>query len=144
VVAGRDCEGFRQRFGIPDEGWGRDVLFPGWIDQADLPVFYRQAMLFLYPSNMEAHPIPVTEALATGTPIVTSNAYGLKELAGDAALLVDPADPDAIAAAVLRLLDEPYLRRELQEKAAVRSKLFDWDVCAEKTLAILERVGRGG
>lgn len=144
VVAGRGCEEFRTRYDIPDEGWGRDVHFPGWVDQADLPVFYRQAELFLYPSNMEAHPIPVTEALACGTPIVTSNAYGLKELAGDAALLVDPADPDAIAAAVLRLFDEPALRAELQARAAVRSRLFDWDLCAQKTLAILERVGRVG
>ena len=141
VVAGRGCEEFRKRYRIPDSGWGRDVHFPGWVDQADLPVFYRQAELFLYPSNMEAHPIPITEALASGTPIVTSNAYGLKELAGDAALLVDPADPDAIAAAVLRLLEEPTLREDLNARAALRSRLFDWDVCARKTLAILERVG---
>jgi glycosyltransferase involved in cell wall biosynthesis len=143
VVAGRGCEAFRARYGIPDTGWGADVHFPGWVDQADLPVFYRGAELFLYPSNMEAHPIPVTEALATGTPIVTSNAYGLKELAGDAALLVDPADPGAIAAAALRILDEPDLREELAARAAVRAKLFDWDTCARRTLAILERVGRG-
>jgi glycosyltransferase involved in cell wall biosynthesis len=142
VVAGRGCEEFRTRYGIPDAGWGRDVHFPGWVDQADLPVFYRQAELFLYPSNMEAHPIPVTEALATGTPIVTSNAYGLKELAGDAALLVDPSDPEAIAAAVLKLVSDAGLRDALKVKAEARSKLFDWDVCAEKTLAILERVGQ--
>ena len=141
VVAGRGCEAFRERYGIPDEGWGRDVHFPGWVDQADLPVFYREAELFLYPSNMEAHPIPITEALATGTPIVTSNAYGLKELAGDAALLVHPSDPEAIAAAVLQLVSDPELRKQLELRAAERSRLFDWDVCAEKTLAILERVG---
>jgi glycosyltransferase involved in cell wall biosynthesis len=142
VVAGRGCEAFRTRYSIPDAGWGLDVHFPGWVDQADLPVFFRQAELFLYPSNMEAHPIPVTEALACGTPIVTSNAYGLKELAGDAALLVDPADPDAIAAAVLRLLTEPELREDLRTKGAARSKLFDWNICARETLAILERIGQ--
>ncbi|HEX6259818.1 MAG TPA: glycosyltransferase, partial [Woeseiaceae bacterium] len=90
---------------------------------------------------MEAFPIPVTEALASGTPLVTSNAYGLKELAGDAALLVDPANPDAIAGAMLRLLSEPALREELRAKAALRSKLFSWDDCARKTLAILENIG---
>lgn len=144
VVAGRGCEDFRTRYGIPDHGWGRDVIFTGWVEQADLPVLYRQALLFLYPSNMEAFPIPVTEALASGTPIVTSNAYGLKELAGDAALLVDPADPGEIAGAVLRLLSEPALRETLQAKAAERSKLFDWDDCAHRTLEILEQVGAGG
>jgi glycosyltransferase involved in cell wall biosynthesis len=142
VVAGRGCENFRERYEIPDQGWGRDVVFTGWVDQADLPVLYRRAALFLYPSNMEAFPIPVTEALASGTPLVTSNAYGLKELAGDAALLVDPGNPDAIAAAVLRLLSEPELREALRQKAAHRSKLFDWEGCARKTLSILERVGR--
>jgi glycosyltransferase involved in cell wall biosynthesis len=140
VVVGRGCEDFRARYGIPDEGWGRDVHFPGWVDQADLPVFYRQAELFLYPSNMEAHPIPITEALATGTPIVTSNAYGLKELAGDAALLVDPKDPDAIAGAAVRLIEDSDLREELKARAAERSRLFDWETHARKTLAILERV----
>jgi glycosyltransferase involved in cell wall biosynthesis len=141
VVAGRGCEDFRQRYGIPDTGWGRDVIFTGWVEQSDLPVLYRQASVFLYPSNMEAFPIPITEALASGTAIVTSDAYGLKELAGDAALLVDPADPDAIAAAVLRLLSNPELRQELCSRAAVRSKLFNWDECAQKTLAILTQVG---
>jgi glycosyltransferase involved in cell wall biosynthesis len=141
VVAGRGCEEFRARYRIPDTGWGRDVIFTGWVDQSDLPVLYRQASVFLYPSNMEAFPIPVTEALASGTPIVTSDAYGLKELAGDAALLVDPADPDAIADAVLRLLSNPELREQLRSRAAVRSKLFNWNECAQKTLTILTRIG---
>jgi glycosyltransferase involved in cell wall biosynthesis len=141
VVAGRDCEQLRERYRIPETGWGGDVIFTGWVDQADLPVLYANAELFLYPSNMEAFPIPVTEALASGTPLVTSDAYGLKELAGDAALLVDPASPDAIAGAILRLLSEPALREELRAKAALRSKLFSWDDCARKTLAILENIG---
>jgi glycosyltransferase involved in cell wall biosynthesis len=141
VVAGRGCEDFRARYGIPDAGWGRDVVFTGWVDQADLPVLYRQASVFLYPSNMEAFPIPVTEALASGTPIVTSNAYGLKELAGDAALLVDPSSPEEIAAAVLRLLADETLRADFAGRASARSKLFDWDECAASTLSILERVG---
>lgn len=141
VVAGRGCEDFRKRYNIPGSGWGGDVHFTGWVDQAELPVLYRQASLFLYPSNMEAFPIPVTEALASGTPIVTSNAYGLKELAGDAALLVDAASPADIAGAVLRLLSDPSLREELATKAALRAKLFDWDDCARRTLGILEDVG---
>ena len=141
VVAGRGCEDFRRRYGIPDAGWGKRVHFPGWVDQQDLPVLYRDAAVFLYPSNMEAFPIPITEALASATPIVTSNAYGLKELAGDAALLVDPSNPKAIASAVERLLDDRILRAELAERAKERSALFDWDECASRTLGILERIG---
>ncbi len=134
---------FRERYGIPDDGYGQDIQFCGWVDQADLPAFYQMAALFLYPSNMEAFPIPITEALASGTPIVTSNVFGLQELAGDAAILVDPHDPDEIAAATLRLLENESLRADLRAKAAERSKRFDWDVCARETLAVLERVGRG-
>lgn len=141
VVAGRGCENFRQRYNIPERGWGKAVHFPGWIDQAELPVLYRDAAVFLYPSNMEAFPIPITEALASGTPIVTSNAFGLKELAGDAALLVDPGDPQAIADAAVRIISEPLLREELRDRAAERAKLFDWDECARRTLGILEGIG---
>ena len=90
VVGGKDLEGFRREYDIPDTGWGRDVLFPGYLDQADLPAIYSASDLYLYPSNQEAFPIPLTEAMACGTPIVTSRANGLEEIAGPAALLVDP------------------------------------------------------
>lgn len=141
VVAGRGCEGFRERYGIPDSGYGADVQFVGWVDQQDLPALYQSAALFLYPSNMEAFPIPITEALASGTPIVTSNAYGLRELAGDAALLVDPSDPGAVAEAVRRILEDTGLRSDLQARARARSEKFDWDRCTRRTLSILEAVG---
>jgi glycosyltransferase involved in cell wall biosynthesis len=123
VVAGRGCE--------------------GWVDQQDLPALYQSSALFLYPSNMEAFPIPITESLACGTPIVTSNAYGLRELAGDAALLVDPSKPAEVAEAALRILEDDELRSELRARARERSKLFDWERCAQETLEVLERVGRG-
>ncbi len=143
VVAGRGCEGFRERYGIPDTGYGADVTFTGWVDQQDLPALYRSAALFLYPSNMEAFPIPITEALASGTPIVTSNAFGLRELAGDAALLVDPSDPAEVAEAVQRVLEDEGLRSDLRARARVRSGQFDWDRCGTETLKILEAVGSG-
>jgi glycosyltransferase involved in cell wall biosynthesis len=90
VVAGKDCHKFKDDYSIPDTDYGRDILFTGWVDQADLPAFYSLADLFLYPSNVEAFPIPITEALACETPIVTSDANGLKELVGEAAMLVNP------------------------------------------------------
>ncbi len=143
VVAGRGCEDFRERYGIPDTGYGADVIFTGWVDQQDLPALYRSAALFLYPSNMEAFPIPITEALASGTPIVTSNAYGLRELAGDAALLVDPSNPVEVAEAVQRILEDAGLRSDLQARARLRSEHFDWGRCGKQTLRILEAVGSG-
>jgi glycosyltransferase involved in cell wall biosynthesis len=141
VVGGQGCERFRRDYSIPDTGWGADVIFPGWLDQRDLPAVYSMSELFLYPSNQEAFPIPITEAMACGTPIVTSNANGLEEIAGDAALRVDPADDAAIAAAVLRVLNDDELCARLREAGLARAAMFSWDVCARQTLAILEDVG---
>jgi len=144
VVGGRGCEQFRDEYAIPDEGWGTRVRFPGWIDQADLPAVYSQADVFLYPSNLEAFPIPLTEAMACGTPIVTSDANGLLEIAGEAALRVDPADPAAIAAAVERVLSDADLAARLSARGLERSRLFSWERCARQTLGVLTAVARGG
>jgi glycosyltransferase involved in cell wall biosynthesis len=138
VVVGRGCERFRGDYGVPDTGWGADVLFPGWIDQEDLPAVYTLSDLLLYPSNMEAFPIPVTEAMACGTAIVTSAANGLREIAGDAALLVDPSDPAAVTEAVVRVLCNPDLRARLELAGLERSHRFSWESCARQTLAALQ------
>ena len=142
VIGGRGCERFRADYGIPDTGWGRDIMFPGWLDQADLPAIYSASDLFLYPSNQEAFPIPITEAMTCGTPIVTSQANGLEELAADAALLVDPGNPEAIADAARSVLTDPSLAHRLREAGLARSRMFSWDTCARNTLAILEQAAR--
>jgi glycosyltransferase involved in cell wall biosynthesis len=98
------------------------------------------ADLFLYPSHLEAFPIPLTEAMACGTPILTSNVNGLKEIAGDAALLVDPSDTKQIANGMTRILSETELREIFSSKGLERSSLFSWDLCAKSTLALLESV----
>jgi glycosyltransferase involved in cell wall biosynthesis len=146
-VGGQDCHLLRDRYNIPEEGWGADVLFAGWISQQDLPAVYSMASLYLYPSNLEAFPIPVTEAMACGTPVITSNTNGMKEIAGDAAVLVDPGDPDQIATALSRVLEDASLRDALSRRGLQRSERFSWDLCAAETLAYLERIagkGRNG
>jgi glycosyltransferase involved in cell wall biosynthesis len=142
VVGGLGCERFRVDYDLPSDGWGGDVIFPGYLDQADLPAVYRLSELFLYPSNQEAFPIPLTEAMACGVPIVTSRVNGLQEIAGDAALLVDPRDPDDIAAGVRRILADPELRARLAAAGLQRSQQFSWESCGRRTLEILESVGR--
>lgn len=141
VVGGKDCDQFREEYGIPPSGYGVDVVFPGWLDQEDLPAIYSMADLYLYPSNLEAFPIPLTEAMTCGAPIVTSDANGLREIAGDAAVLVNPDNPDDIAAGVARVLDDPGLQDALRERGLERSMLFRWERCARETLGILEAVG---
>jgi glycosyltransferase involved in cell wall biosynthesis len=143
VVGGFGCERFRQDYAIPAEGWGRDVVFPGYLDQADLPAVYTASDLFLYPSNFEAFPIPLTEAMSCGVPIVTSKVNGLAEIAGDAAALVDPHDPAEIADAVRRILTDGAWREELAARGLGRACLFSWENCARRTLEILESVGQG-
>jgi glycosyltransferase involved in cell wall biosynthesis len=138
IIGGKDCYLYKAEYNIPDEGYGADILFPGWIDQGDLPAVYSLADLYLYPSNLEAFPIPITEAMACGTPIVTSNVNGLEEIAGDAALLVDPQDAAAIAEAIGRVAGDPALRQTLSQRGLARSRRYKWDACAAETLAILE------
>jgi glycosyltransferase involved in cell wall biosynthesis len=140
VVGGKDCHLLRNQYNIPSTGYGKDIIFPGWLDQKDLPAIYSLASIYLYPSNLEAFPIPITEAMACGTPIITSNANGLQEIAGDAAFFVDPQDTQAICDAMETILGDRELRATLSEKGLNRSHLFTWDVCAQKTLSILEQV----
>jgi glycosyltransferase involved in cell wall biosynthesis len=144
VIGGKDCHLYRGEYSIPEDGYGADIVFPGWMDQQDLPVVYSAASLYLYPSNLEAFPIPLTEAMACGTPIVTSDINGLEEIAGDAALLVDPTNPQEIASAVGRVLADPTLKESLSARGLERAQKFTWDRCASRTLAILEEVGGGG
>ena len=139
VIGGKDCHLFREEYSIPTDGYGKDILFPDWIDQADMPAVFSLASLYLYPSNLEAFPIPLTEAMACGTPILTSNVNGLKEIAGDAALLMDPNDTESIADSIAQILSDPVLSETLSKKGLERSKLFTWDLCARKTLDVLER-----
>ena len=122
------------------DGYGKDILFPDWIDQTDMPAVLTLASLYLYPSHLEAFPIPLTEAMACGTPILTSNVNGLKEIGGDAALLIDPNDTESIADGMSHILSDPKLREQLSCKGLERSTMFSWDRCARETLAVLERV----
>ena len=140
VVGGKDCHLFRDEYALPMDGYGRDILFPDWIDQADMPAVFSLASLYLYPSNLEAFPIPLTEAMACGTPILTSNVNGLKEIAGDAAILMDPSDTELIANGISQILSNHQLWESLSQKALERSALFSWDLCARKTLVVLETV----
>jgi glycosyltransferase involved in cell wall biosynthesis len=140
VVGGKDCHYLRDEYAIPQIGYGDDILFPGWIDQEDMPAVYSMADLYLYPSNLEAFPIPITEAMACGTPILTSNVNGLKEIAGDAAIMVDPSDSNAISEGISLILSNHKIRTSLSRKGLERSSHFTWDECAKTTLDLLETV----
>lgn len=140
VLAGKDCEQYRHDYQILDTGYGAAIHFPGFVEQTDLPAIYSAAHFYLYPSNVEAFPIPLTEAMTCGTPVITSNVNGLKEIAGEAALFVDPGSVDDIAQAMCRLDNETELRDSLSQAGLERSRMFSWEKCARETLELLEHV----
>jgi glycosyltransferase involved in cell wall biosynthesis len=143
VVGGAGCEVFRRQHDLPGEGYGADVVFTGWIDQADLPAIYSLADLYLYPSRLESASIPLMEAMACGAPIVTSAANDLQDVAGGAAVLVDPEEPEQIAAAVVRVLGDPGLQADLRERGLARSRRFNWERCGRETLRVIRAAARG-
>jgi len=115
------------------------VVFTGYVVAGDLPALLSGAGLFVFPSLYEGFGLPVLEAMACGTPVICSNASSLPEVAGDAALLVDPLDVEGLAAAMERVLGDEALRAELIERGFERARKFSWERCARETLDVLER-----
>ncbi len=120
------------------------VLFPGRVADEDLPPLYSGAQVFVYPSFAEGFGLPVLEAMSCATPVVCSNTTSLPEVAGDAALLVDPADTGALTDAVGRLLRQPELAALLRRRGRERARSFSWRRAARETLAVYESVLRSG
>ena len=119
---------------------GNRIRLTGWLPDAELNGLYRAATCFVFPSLAEGFGLPVLDALVRGTPVACSNATSLPEVAGDAALYFDPEDPDAIAAAIERLLCDEALRAHLREAGLRQAAKFSWRATAEATLASYERV----
>ena len=115
------------------EGAGR-VHVPGRVASNELDALYRGADAVVYPSLYEGFGLPVLEALAHGKPTLSSGTSAIPEVAGDAALLVDPEDEDALAAGLVRILSDEALRAELMEKGPVRAASFSWAATARATL----------
>ena len=124
------------------------VRLPGIMEEADLPGLYAGADAFLYPTLYEGFGLPVIEAMACGTPVLTSSTSALREIAGGFAYLVDPMDVDAIARGIGVLTTDAKVRADLSELGKKRALDFSWDKAAEKTLevyaAALRRTREGG
>lgn len=116
------------------------VRFLGYVTDAQLAYLYERAQAFVFPSFIEGFGMPVLEAMSAGLPVVTSNRGALAEVAGDAALLVDPAHPEDIATAMNRIAADATLRRELKEKGLLRARQFSWQRTAGEILEIITDV----
>lgn len=147
VIAGRyqhlghplypDPRAVVERLGLRDR-----VVFTGQIREQDKAPLYSAATLFAFPSLYEGFGIPVLEAMACGTPVLTSNVSALPEVVGDAGLLVDPYDVSAISAGMARLLEDSHYRDELSRRGLERARQFTWHQVAEQTLRVYRDVSR--
>ena len=117
----------------------RDVIFPGFVPDDDLPYWYSAAQVFVYPSAYEGFGLPVIEALACGVPTITTNASSLPEAAGDAALLFPPDDSAALAEALARLLADDSLQADLAARGPLQAARFTWQGAAQCTAAVYAR-----
>jgi glycosyltransferase involved in cell wall biosynthesis len=122
-----------ERLGLRDR-----VRFPGFVADDDLPALYSAARVLAYPSLYEGFGLPMLEAMACGTPVVASTASCLPEVAGDAALLVPPADVPALAEALSRAVSDEALRADLIAQGRARAATFTWTKAAEQLLGLYQ------
>jgi glycosyltransferase involved in cell wall biosynthesis len=117
------------------------VIFPGYVSQAELPLWYNAATAFVYPSHFEGFGLPVLEAMACGTPVITSTASSLPEVAGPngAACLINPADTAALAQAMAAVMSQPDLRRDMAQQGRARAGLFRWEKTARQTVNVYQK-----
>jgi glycosyltransferase involved in cell wall biosynthesis len=134
-------EGFFHR--LRELGLEDEVLFTGFVPDGDLPAICSAAELFVFPSLYEGFGLPVLEAMACGAPVITSNVSSLPEVAGDAALLVDPASVRELTEAMAVVLEDEELRTSLQSKGPRQAAKFSWERAARETLAVYQSVLTG-
>ena len=113
---------------------------PGYIVNSDLPYIYNNAFAFLYTSLRESFGIPLLEAMACGTPVITSNTSSMPEIGVPEAILVNPEDPDDIMRYMLRLEEDDQFYRKQEEIGLERAQQFSWQQTAEQLLNLYERV----
>lgn len=145
IVGGREGlekGGITIRRRIEQLGIARSVVVTGIIPEPDLIALMSAADLFVYPSYYEGFGLAPLEAMACGAPVVTANTSSLPEVVGDAALLADPRDADAIAAALHQILTTPALRQDLRRRSLQQAQHFSWTRTARETLAVYDNVAK--
>jgi len=116
------------------------IVLTGYVVNTDLPAIYCQSDIFLYPSLRESFGIPMLEAMACGVPVITSNTSSMPEIAGDAAVIIDPFKPEEITAAMVKLLNNNSLRKEMVDKGLLQALKFSWRNMASDVKEIYQSV----
>jgi glycosyltransferase involved in cell wall biosynthesis len=115
------------------------VFFTGYIDDTDLAAIYSGAMVFVYPSLYEGFGLPPLEAMQCGLPVICSNTSSLPEVLGNAGILFDPDDIDALADAILNIYSNNAIRKELALKSIVQAGKFSWKRCVDQTISVYKK-----
>lgn len=125
---------------INNSPWKSCIYHLDYLSDELVALFYSKADVFVYPSHYEGFGLPVLEAMTLGAPVITANTSSLPEVAGDAALLIDPNQPIELAEAILRVISDSLLRQELINKGKERAKLFSWEKTAKETLNVYKSI----
>ena len=121
-------------------GIEQQVIFTGFVPEDDLIALYNAAEIFIFPSLYEGFGLPPLEAMACGTPVISSNASSLPEVVGKAGIYIDPHSPEELTHAITTLLVDDALRQQLQGKGLERASLFSWENTARQTLDVYEKI----
>ena len=118
------------------------LRYPGYITNADLPSIYSGAKIFLYTSIRESFGIPLLEAMACGTPVITSNTSAMPEIAGEGALFADPFVPESISDLILKLEEDHVLYEQMLKNGLNRVQQFSWSKTAKETLSLYHSINK--
>ena len=117
-----------------------EVILTGYVADEDLPVIFHMSQLFLFPSLREGFGIPVIEAMASGVPVITPNTSSMPEVAGDAALIIDPNKTEEITNGIVKILSDESYKTTLIDKGLKRYKQFSWKNAAKKVLELYNQL----
>lgn len=130
---------FKLFFKGESEGW---LKYLGFVPGKHLPILYSAATSFVFPSIYEGFGLPVLEAMASGTPVICSNATSLPEVVGDTALMHDPEDVDRLTSYLQKMIDDGSKKQSMIDAGLVQAKYFSWSACADKTIEAYEQVAK--
>lgn len=143
VLVGRKAWLYDDTFAVArDSGYAGDLVFTDYVSDADLVALYNSADLFVYPSIFEGFGLPPLEAMACGTPVITSNTSSLPEVVGDAAPMINPLDGEGLAAIMAATLNDAHLREHITALGLRRAAAFSWESTARRTLDVYHRASR--
>ena len=141
VVVGQPAWQYEAEYELVSRlGLSEDVKFLGYVPDEDMPALYSGAAVFVFPSLYEGFGLPVLEAMACGAPVITSQGSATQEVAGEAALQIDPRDTEAIERAMDQLITNRWLRSDLRSRGFEQAKKFSWERAARDTLAVYQIV----